>query len=496
MATDSLTLPRTDLFVGGDWRRATGEGADEVVNPATEALLATVPRGGPADGEAAIAAARRAFDDGPWGTMPGTTRAVHLGRLRDELAKRADQLTELVIAEVGSTRASAASQQVGLPIEHLGYWTAAAAKPELVPYPPRVTRRSDGTSLLGSWVVRREPVGVAAAITAYNAPLLLAVMKLGPALAAGNTVVLKPSPYTPLTTLVIAEAVAAADLPPGVVNVLTGDAQVGRQLTTDPRVDLVTFTGSDVVGAAIAGQAASTLKRVVLELGGKSAMIVRADADLDLAARLGLQSMTFNAGQGCALTTRHLIHRGVIDEYHHRLAALANALRVGDPAEATTQVGPLIRPAAVERTARHVEDALGAGASLVAGGKRPSEPTKGYFFEPTVLGDVDNAWPVAQDEIFGPVAVTIAFDDDEQAARIANDSRYGLDAAVVSRDAGAAFELACRLRCGGVAINGGAGWTNPGVPFGGYKRSGIGRENGDQGLAEYTELKTIKYHAG
>ncbi|HEX6393848.1 MAG TPA: aldehyde dehydrogenase family protein [Acidimicrobiales bacterium] len=492
----TLTLPRTDTFVGGDWSATTGDGEDEVVNPATEALLASVPRGGVADGNAAIAAARRAFDEGPWPAMSGTERAFHLRRLRDELAARSIQLTDLVISEVGSTHAVAVSHQVCLPIEQLDFWATAAAKPDLIPHEPRVTRRSGGGSWLGSWVVRREPIGVAAAIVAYNFPFLLAVMKIGPALAAGNTLVLKPSPYTPLTAFVIAEAVAAAGLPPGVVNVLTGDSEVGHQLTTSPHVDLVTFTGSDAVGAAIAAQAAPTLKRVLLELGGKSAMIVRADADLDQAAQLGLQSFTFNAGQGCALTTRHLVHRSVIDDYHRRLAALSQEVRVGDPADPGTQMGPLIRPAAVERTARYVHQALDAGASLLAGGKPPNEPSKGYFFEPTVLADVDNAWPVAQDEIFGPVAVTIAFDDDDHAVRIANDSRYGLDAAVVSRDTGAAFELACRLRAGGVSINGGAGWTNPGVPFGGYKRSGIGRENGDEGLEHYTELKTIKYHAG
>ena len=375
------------------------------------------------------------------------------------------------------------------------YWAAAARRPELVALPPRVTTRSGGGSWLGSWVVRREPVGVVAAITAYNFPFLLNVMKLGPVLAAGNTVVLKPSPFTPLTAMVIAEAAAEAELPRGVVNIVTGDATVGHQLSTAPEVDLVTFTGSDAVGAAIAAQAAPTLKRVVLELGGKSAMIVRADADLDQAAQLGVQSITFNAGQGCALTTRHLVHSSVLDEYHERIADLLGRLRIGDPADGRTQMGPLIRPVAVERTERYVSGALRDGASLIAGGGRPAQPTKGYFFEPTVLGDVDNEWPVAQDEIFGPVAVTIGFDDDDEAVHIANRSRYGLDSAIVTRDAGAAFTLACRLRTGGVAINGGAGWTNPGVPFGGYKRSGIGRENGDAGLDEYTELKTIKFHA-
>jgi aldehyde dehydrogenase (NAD+) len=492
----AVRIPRTDLFVDGEWRVATGTTHDDVVNPATEVLLARVAHGSDADADLAIAAARRAFDDGPWGRSSGAERAENLRRLHRVFATRADEITELVIAEVGTTRAAAHSHQVGLPIEQLDYWAGVATRPELIPHPPRVSVRSDGSQWFGSWVVRREPVGVVAAITAYNFPFLLNLMKLGPALAAGNTVVLKPSPYTPLSAFAIAEAVQEAELPRGVVNIITGDAAVGHQLTTDPRVDLVTFTGSDAVGAAIAAQAAPTLKRLVLELGGKSALIVRGDADLEQAAALGLQSFTFNAGQGCALTTRHLVHRSVIDEYHERVTTGARRVRVGDPADRATHMGPLIRPVAVERVERYVHGAIDAGATLLTGGARPSEPTKGYFYEPTLLGHVDNRWPVAQDEIFGPVAVTVAFDDDDEAARIANDSRYGLDGHIVSADSGAAFELACRLRTGGVNINGGAGWTNPGVPFGGYKRSGIGRENGESGLDDYVQLKTVKYRAG
>ena len=490
-----VTLPRTDLFIDGAWRSATGERVDEIVNPATGVLLATVRQGSTEDCNAAMHAARRAFDDGPWPRMSGAERGRCLEQFHAALAARIDTLTDLVIAEVGTTRAAAESHQVGLPLEQLEYWATAARRPELVAHPPRLAARRDGTSWLGSWVVRREPAGVVAAITAYNFPFLLNVMKLGPALAAGNTVVLKPSPFTPLTSFVIAEAAAEAELPPGVLNVVTGDATIGQQLSTSALVDLVTFTGSDTVGAAIAAQAAPTLKRVLLELGGKSALIIRADADLDQAAQLGVQSFTFNAGQGCALTTRHLVHHSVLGEYHDRVAALLQSFRVGDPVDPHTQMGPLIRPVAVDRTERYVKDALHDGASLIAGGARPAQPKGGYFFEPTMVSDVDNEWPIAQDEIFGPVAVTIGFAEDDEAVELANRSRYGLDGAIVTRDAGAAFAMACRLRTGGVAINGGSGWTNPGVPFGGYKRSGLGRENGDAGLDEYTELKTIKFHA-
>jgi aldehyde dehydrogenase (NAD+) len=491
----ALSLPPLALYIDGAWCEPTGDEHDEVVNPATEALIARVPRGGAAEADLAIGAARDAFDDGPWGRLDGRGRAAHLRRLHDVLSARADAIAALVVAEVGSTIAVTRSHQVGLPIEQLAYWAEIAERPELVAHAPRVTRRSDGGSWLGSWVTRREPVGVVAAITAYNFPFLLNIMKVGPALAAGNTVVVKPSPFTPLSALAIAQAAADADLPPGVLNVVTGGHEVGELLTTDPRVDLVSFTGSDTVGAAIMGLAAASLKRLVLELGGKSALIVRADADRELATQQGVQSFTFHAGQGCALTTRHLVHRSLVDDYVDEVATTVGRMRIGDPSDPATHVGPLIRPAAVERTERYVAGALDAGAVLAAGGRRPVEPTKGYFYEPTLLAGVDNAWPVAREEIFGPVAVVIPFDDDDHAVALANDSHYGLDGHVISADAGAAFALATRLRTGGVSINGGAGWTNPAVPFGGYKRSGIGRENGEVGVDEYTELKTIKYHA-
>jgi aldehyde dehydrogenase (NAD+) len=491
----ALRLPPLSLFIDGAWCEPAGDEHDEVVNPATEALIASVPRGGAVEAGRAIDAARAALDDGPWGRMDGRARATCVRRLHDALRERAGAITDLVVAEVGTPIAAARSHQVGLPIEQLAYWAEMAARPELVAHAPRVTRRSDGSSWLGSWVTRREPVGVVAAITAYNFPFLLNIMKLGPALAAGNTVVLKPSPLTPLSALAIAEAAADADLPPGVLNVVTGGVEVGELLTTDPRIDLVSFTGSDTVGAAIMAQAAPSLKRLVLELGGKSALIVRADADLELATQQGVQSFTFNAGQGCALTTRHLVHRSIVYEYVNAVATTVSQLRIGDPADPAAHVGPLIRPAAVERTERYVAGATDAGAVIAAGGRRPAEPTKGYFYEPTLLTGVDNEWPVAQDEIFGPVAVVIAVDDDDHAVAVANSSRFGLDGHVISQDTGAAFELAARLRTGGVSINGGAGWTNPAVPFGGYKRSGLGRENGEVGLDEYTELKTIKYHA-
>jgi len=296
--------------------------------------------------------------------------------------------------------------------------------------------------------------------------------------------------------LALAEAAEAAELPPGVLNVVTGGPDVGRLLTTDPAVDMVTFTGSDLVGAAIMGQASPTLKRVLLELGGKSAMIVRADADLELAAATGAGHLTFQAGQGCALCTRHLVHASVADRYMELLAARLAAVRVGDPADPSVGMGPLIRPESVERVDGYVSAARQKGADVVTGGRRPPGPSGGWFYEPTVLAGVDNAWPVAQEEIFGPVGVVIPFEDDDQAVRMANDSPFGLSGAVFSRDAGAAYELACRLRTGEVNLNGGAGVMSAEAPFGGFKRSGLGRELGEQGLLEYCQTQTIKFHAG
>jgi aldehyde dehydrogenase (NAD+) len=492
-----IALPPTRLFIGGEWRDATGAGADTVVNPATEEIVGTVPRGSAADARAAVAAARAAFEDGPWGRSHGRERAERLRALQAALATRLDQLTALVVAETGTTLAVARSHQVTVPVtEHLDYWAEAATRPDLNAKAPKVARRSDGTRWLGNWVVRREPVGVVAAITPFNFPLLLNLMKLGPALAMGNTVVLKPSPYTPFSALVLAEAVAEADFPPGVVNVVTGGPDAGEVLTSDARVDMVTFTGSDGVGARIATQAAPTLKRLLLELGGKSALIVRADADVEAAATAGAADLTFHAGQGCALCTRHLVHVDVFDRYVELAADRLAKVRLGDPADPSTTMGPLIRRAAVDRVAAAVDEARQAGAAVVTGGQRPPDRPVGFFYEPTLITGAGNGWPVAREELFGPVGVVLPFETDEEAVALANDSPYGLSGHVFSRDTGAAFELACRLRTGEVKLNGGPGTLSADAPFGGYKRSGLGREFGDEGLDEYCQLKTIKYHAG
>ena len=487
-------LPPARLFVDGRWRET--DVTEEVPNPATGEWIGRAPVGSAGDAADAIAAARRAFDDGPWPQLTPRERSARLRAFHAALAERTGDLVSLVVAEAGSTVAAALSHQVTLPLEHLAWWVEAAAEDRTHSLAPRVTARSDGTAWLGGYVVRHPPVGVVAAVTPFNFPFFLNVWKVGPALAAGNTVVLKPSPFTPFSALVLAEAAEAADLPPGVLNVITGGPDVGRLLTTDPAVDMVTFTGSDVVGAAIMGQASPTLKRVLLELGGKSALIVRADADLDLAAATGAGHLTFQAGQGCALCTRHLVHASVADRYTELLAARLATVRVGDPADPAVGMGPLIRPGSVDRVNGYVAAARDRGAEVVVGGRRPQGQSRGWFYEPTVLIGVDNAWPVAQEEIFGPVGVVIPVADDDEAVRVANDSPFGLSGAVFSRDVGGAYELACRLRTGEVNLNGGAGVMSPEAPFGGFKRSGLGRELGEQGLLEYCQTQTIKFHAG
>lgn len=483
-------LPRAAAgFAAGDWLDGGSE-AERVLDPATGELLGTVPHAAPADVDTALTAARRAVDAGAWSRETPKGRGALLARLHAELAAESDRILDVVVAETGCPVTVARGQQVGLALAHLEHWAEAARRPELDARPPVVTG-----STVGNWVVRREPHGVVAAITPYNFPFLENVMKLGPALAAGNAVVLKPAPFTPYSALLLAEAVQRADLPPGALNVVTGGAPVGAALTTDPRVDLVSFTGSDAVGAAIAAAAAPRLTKVLLELGGKSALVVRADADLDLAARIGAASVTVHAGQGCVLTTRHVVHEALRAEYTERVAALLRRVVIGDPRDPVTGMGPLIRESARERVERHVRTALDGGATVVHGAERPSGLTGGAWYLPTVLDGVDNSWPVARQEVFGPVAVVIAVRDDDEAVAVANDSPYGLAGHVVGRDTGAAFALACRLRTGSVDLNGGPGFTNPGVPFGGYKRSGLGRENGVEGLDEYTQLKTIKYAA-
>ncbi|HWC80505.1 MAG TPA: aldehyde dehydrogenase family protein [Pseudonocardiaceae bacterium] len=483
----------TQLYIDG--RRTDGSTDARIVvrNPATEDPIAEVPQASPADVRAAISAARKAFDEGPWPRMTPTERAAVLLRMAEEMERRQPEIVAVDMAEAGSVRALAETIQTGIPIAHLRDMAERVMPvfPWERPMEPTITPGAG----IGQGQLRREPFGVCALIAAYNFPFFLSLMKLIPALAAGCTAVLKPAPATPLESLLIGDFADAAGLPAGVLNIVTGDVEAGRELTTNPLVDLVSFTGSDTVGRLVYAQAAASMKKVVLELGGKSPSIVRADADLDGAARAALAGITVHAGQGCSLLTRTIVHESVHDELVDRIRAGLAAVRVGDPADPATTMGPLISAAQRDKVEKLIRTGETEGAHITAGGGRPAGLSRGYFLEPTLFTGVHNAMTIARTEFFGPVGVIIPFGTDEEAVRIANDSPYGLAGAVWSADTAAAHGIATQLRTGGVTINGGGGGVNPRAAFGGYKHSGIGREWGEFGLNEYLQTKSITWAA-
>jgi acyl-CoA reductase-like NAD-dependent aldehyde dehydrogenase len=486
---------QTKMFIGGAFTAGASGAVEPVINPATEAVIGEAPVGTMADVEAALAAAQDSFANGPWRRMSPRQRVEKMQAFYDALERRKEAIVRLLIAEVGATVALANGAQWANGMKHFRFYLENAGQDFTKLSRPELTAGANGLKILGTSVVRRDPVGVVAAITPYNYPFMLNMVKVVPALLMGNSVVLKPSPYTPFSALLFGDAAVEAGLPEGVLNVITGGKDVGEALTTDKRVKLVTFTGSDMVGAAIMAQAAPTLKRLLLELGGKSAMIVRADADLDKAAAAGLSGFTSHTGQGCALMTRHLVHNSVRRAYVEKLKALAEAVVVGDPSDPRTRMGPLIRAAARDRVESYVQHGLDSGAKLVSGGKRPAHLSKGFFFEPTFFDDVDNTSKIAQDEIFGPIGTVIGFDSDEEAIGIANDSEFALAASIFSADAGRAYEIVQQIGTGRAAINGGSGTQLSDEPFGGNGRSGYGRENGIEGLLEFTNANAISFHA-
>lgn len=481
------------VYIGGEWQAAPGR--EPVINPADESLLIEAPVGSAAQVEAAIAAARHAFDQGDWPRLPVAQRQTMMHRFLDCIEARRDEIVRMIVAEAGATQMLAGFLQYGIPMKHARRTVEVASRPAVTPLPVELTPNAAGTTTLGTGVVSREPVGVVAAISPYNFPFFLNVGKVVPALVVGCTVVLKPSPYTPMEALILGEIADEAGLPKGVLSIVTGDIEAGRILTSDPRVDLVHFTGSDKVGAMIQAQGAPTLKRVVMELGGKSALIVRSDADLQQAATAGLGGFTVHCGQGCALTTRHLVHNSVRPQFVELLKGMLAHVRIGNPADPAVTYGPLIREVARARTEQYVRIAQDEGATLVAGGKRPEGHDKGFYFEPTLFDNVRNDSRLAQEEVFGPIGAVIGFDDDEEAIALANASDFGLSGAIYSADAGKAYEIALRIRTGGVAINGGAGTMLSDAPFGGIKRSGYGREYGEDGLNEFTYQKVISFSA-
>jgi aldehyde dehydrogenase (NAD+) len=491
-----MTLPLYhELFIAGRYVAPNSGEMEAILDPATGETFAEAPVGGMGDLEAAIGAARESFDEGHWRNMTARQRVEKMQLFHDYLQSRIDDLVPLIITETGALSGMARNAQFGAPMKHFRYYLEAALRPTTTMALPEVSPNPFGTKTLGTAVVEREPVGVVAAITAYNYPCMLNLTKIVPALLMGNSVVLKPSPYTPFEALILGAAAQAAGLPDGVFNVITGGADVGKGLTNDERVDLITFTGSDAVGAAIAGQAAPSLKRVLMELGGKSASIVCADANLDRALAAGFNAIVSHAGQACVALSRQIVHNSIRWEYVEKLGERLRAVQIGAPTDPSSQMGPLIRSVACERAERYVESALKDGGTLIAGGKRPSSPDKGFFFEPTLFDNVDNGWKIAQEEIFGPVGVVIGFDSEEEAIAIANDTKFGLSGAIFSANPGHAFEMAQQIRSGVVNLNGGPGTMLSDAPFGGIRRSGYGREMSADGLLEFTQQKTIGFSA-
>ncbi|HEY6531583.1 MAG TPA: aldehyde dehydrogenase family protein [Acidimicrobiales bacterium] len=479
---DVLTEGRS--FIAGRW--VTGERELVVENPADESTAGTVTVTPLTEVGAAIEAARRSFDEGSWASLPAADRAVVVGALLDHIESMADDLVPVIVAEAGQPLGYASGIQTTGAIE-LGrntidlYLSMRHEESNPVPTSELVTNR------VALSLRRHEPVGVVTAITPYNAALLMAIQKIVPALMAGNSVIVRPSPLTPISSLALGAAAEAAGLPAGVLSVVVEDGSEGAELlTTDPAVDMVSFTGSTAVGRAIQAQAAATVKRVVLELGGKSAQIYLPDA-LDMAPLGAMIVVAMTSGQACVAATRMLVPEESKADVLQQVAATYASLTIGDPNDPSTMIGPLISAAQRERCERFVAAAEDHGAKVVQGGHRPAGFDRGYWFEPTVLDVADNANPAAQEEIFGPVLSVIGYRDLDHAVEIANDSRYGLSGQVYGRDIAAAADIGRRIRSGAVNVN--TSLFSAYAPGGGYKQSGLGRERGPDGIREFQEVK-------
>jgi acyl-CoA reductase-like NAD-dependent aldehyde dehydrogenase len=471
------------LYIDGRWEEPE-LGRYEDISPATEAVIAHAPDAGLADVDRAIAAARRAFDAGPWGDAPATERARCLRQLSTALTEYADELFALAQAEWGCLANERLIQIDGpaASVQRAGELATRLADEPI-----------DAIGATGSTLLRHEPLGVVSILTPWNFPHSLNVTKVSRALAAGNTVVLKPSPLTPLAGLALARIINEnTDIPAGVVNVVTPNGtEASKLLTTDPRIDMVSFTGSSAVGREIMAAAGATMKRLLLECGGKSAVILLDDVEVtdELLERILFSGCSLHAGQACILQSRLLLPESVHDEVVDRLVELARRVNVGDPADPDVQMGPLISRVQRDRVEGHVSAAIGAGATLAVGGRRPHSPGSGFYFEPTILTDVTPDSVIAQEEVFGPVLSVLRYSDDDDAVAIANNSQYGLSGAVWGSDVDRAIAVARRIRSGQIAVNG----CSPGdAPFGGFKQSGLGREGGGiRGLHSYMEQKAI-----
>jgi len=476
-APAASTLPPGRLFIDGGWREAVSGDRRDVIDPATGEVVTTVAEGGAADIDAAVAAARRAFDEGPWPLMSARERGDLLLKLAGVLEAHREELAQLESLDTGKPIFFARMVDLGDTIDHFTYYGGLAGS---IQGATRDIRRP------GFAYTRKEPIGVVGAISPFNFPLILSTSKIAPALAAGNTVVHKPAEDTPLTALRLAELCAEAGLPPGVLNVVTGGAEAGAALARHPGVDKIGFTGSTATGRAVAAAASDTVKPTTMELGGKSAQLIFADADVPRAIECAVNGFVFNTGQFCMGGTRLLVHRSHYDTVLGALAEAAAHVPVGDPRQETTIVGPMAGPRHLENVERYI--ALGEGR-VVAGGRR-LEIGGGYFYAPTVLADVSNDARVVQEEIFGPVITVQPFDTEDEAVALANSTPYGLAAALHTNDVARAHRVAARLRAGIVWVNSYA-VLDAALPFGGVGQSGHGRENGPEGLDAYLQTKSV-----
>ena len=483
MTSNTFTTSNTDyakLLIGGVWTEPSTSEVIEVFSPATGEKVGQVPLAAEADVNAACAAARKAFDEGPWPRMTPAERQTVLAKVAAAVEERADEFKQLLTLETGQPAAIIDILQFGAGVASLQFVANAADK-----FPWKEVR--DG--IYGQTLVLREPIGVVAAVVAWNVPFFLACNKLGPALLAGCTVVLKPAAETPLSANLLAALFAEAGLPEGVLSVVPGGPETGRALTSNPEPDKFTFTGSSAVGKEIGKIAADKLKPCTLELGGKSAAIILEDADIDSTLPMLIFSGLMNAGQACIGQTRILAPRSRYDEIVDKIAGAVLAMPVGLPDDPSTTIGPLISHKQRERVEGYIQKGIEEGARIVTGGGRPHGLESGWFVQPTVFADVDNSMTIAQEEIFGPVLAVIPYDTEDDAIRIANDSVYGLAGSVWTTDNDKAIEIAKQIRTGTYAVN--MYGNDPGAPFGGYKNSGIGRENGPEGIEAYCEAKSV-----
>jgi aldehyde dehydrogenase (NAD+) len=474
-------MPEYDeLLIGGQWTKPSSDQRIEVRSPATLEPVGSVPEALEADVDAAVAAARQAFDRGPWPQTPPEERAKVIAKFTELLTSRIDEVGGIITSEMGAPSATV----------QMMMWTPAQAVLDVysklaTTFPWEETRHG----MFGETRVRREPVGVVAAIIPWNVPLFIAVNKVIPALLAGCTVILKPAPETPIDALWLGGLFQEAGLPEGVLSVLPADRVVSEYLVTHPGVDKVSFTGSTAAGRRVGSLATERLKRISLELGGKSAAIVLDDVDLASSAFMLAYSGLMNSGQACVAQTRILAPRSRYDEITEALVESAKMLTVGDPLDPATQLGPLVAERQRDRVEGYIEKGKAEGARLVLGGGRPAGLEVGWYVEPTIFADVDTKMTIAQEEIFGPVLSVIPYDSEDEAVAIANDSDYGLAGSVWTADVEHGYQVATQVRTGTYGIN----WYafDMGSPFGGYKCSGIGREDGPEGLASFCELKSV-----